>query len=88
LEDTERRAKMPRILIVTDSSEAPSEVVYTEQVVPAHLQSEHSGRLLVERLAWAVEDARRTERDRLDTRMRSRRVDQTVTEGEQRWIRT
>lgn len=79
---------MPRILIVTDSSEAPGEVVYAEQVVPAHLQTEHSGRLLIERLAWAVEDARRAERDRLDTRMRSRRVDQTATEEEQRWIRT
>ncbi|HEY2717099.1 MAG TPA: hypothetical protein VGI73_12840 [Solirubrobacterales bacterium] len=79
---------MPRILIVTDSSEAPGEVVYAEQVVPAHLQTEHSGRCLIERLAWAVEDARRTERDRLDTRMRSRRVDQMATEGEQqRWIR-
>ncbi len=79
---------MPRILIVTDSSEDAGEVVYAEQVVPAHLQSEHSGRLLVERLAWAVEDARRAERNRLDTRMRSRRVEPTTIQKEQRWIRT
>ncbi|HEY1854209.1 MAG TPA: hypothetical protein VGG40_06425 [Solirubrobacterales bacterium] len=79
---------MPQILIVTDSSEGAGEVVYTEQLVPAHLQSEHSGRLLVERLAWAVEDARRAERNRVDTRMRGRRVDLTSSEEEQKWIRT
>jgi hypothetical protein len=78
---------MPRILIVTDSSE-DGEVVYAEQVVPAHLQSEHSGRLLIERLAWAVEDARRAERRRVDSRMRSRRVEPPVSREEQRWIRT
>ena len=77
---------MPRILIVTDSTEDASEVVYAEQVVPAHLQSEHSGRLLVERLAWAVEDAGRAERHRVDTRMRSRRVDPTASHAEQRRI--
>ena len=79
---------MPRILIVTDSSEDAGEVVYAEQVVPAHLQTEHSGRLLVERLAWAVEDARRAERKRVDSRMRSRRVDQTDSQEERKWIRT
>ena len=52
---------MPRILIVTDAGDA-GEVVYSEKLVPAHLQTEHAGRLLVERLAWAVEDARRAER--------------------------
>ena len=79
---------MPRIQIVTDSTEDTGEVVYTEQVVPAHLQSEHAGRLLVERLAWALEDARRAERSRLDSRLRSRRVDPTGSQEEQRWIRT
>ena len=54
---------MPRILIVTDTGDA-GEVVYSEKLVPAHLQSEHSGRLLVGRLAWAVEDARQSERKR------------------------
>ena len=59
---------MPRILIVTDSAEG--EVVYAEEVAPVHFQSEHSGRLLVERLAWAVDDARRVERKRVDSRRR------------------
>lgn len=79
---------MPRILIVTDSSGGAGEVVYAEQVVPAHLQSEHSGRLLVERLAWAVEDARRAERKQGETRVRGRKVDLTVSQKEQKWIRT
>jgi hypothetical protein len=78
---------MPRIQIVTDSAEG-GEVVYTERVAPAHLQSEHSGRLLVERLAWAVEDARRAERGRVDSRRPSRRVVQTQSKEEKRWIRT
>jgi hypothetical protein len=77
---------MPRILIVTDSTEDSGEVVYAEQVVPAHLQSEHSGRLLVERLGWALEDARRAERHRVDTPMRSRRVDPTGWQAAQRQI--
>jgi hypothetical protein len=79
---------MPRILIVTDSGEDAAEVVYAEQVVPAHLQTEHSGRLLVERLAWAVEDARRAERSQVDSRMRSRRAEASSQKEEQRWIRT
>ncbi len=54
---------MPRILIVTDAGDA-GEVVYSEKLVPAHLQTEHAGRLLVERLAWALEDARQAERKR------------------------
>jgi hypothetical protein len=78
---------MPRILIVTDSAEGVEEVVYSERVAPAHLQSEHSGRLLVERLGWAVEDARRTERNRLDSRRRGRKVIETQLDEEQRWIR-
>lgn len=78
---------MPRILIVTDAGDA-AEVVYSEKLVPAHLQSEHSGRLLVERLAWAVEDARRAERKRSETRKAPRRVDLAVQKEEQAWIRT
>ena len=79
---------MPRILIVTDAGEDAAEVVYAEQVVAAHLQTEHSGRLLIERLAWALEDARRAERSRVDSRMRGRRVDQSIPQKEQRWIPT
>jgi hypothetical protein len=79
---------MPRILIVTDSAEDGGEVVYTEKVVPAHLQTEHSGRLLVERLAWAVEDARRAERNRVETRKPLHKVDLTSWKEEQIWIPT
>ena len=84
---------MPRILIVTDSSENAGEVIYAEQVVPAHLQSEHSGRLLVERLAWAVEDARRaersrTERPRGETRKPVRKVSPIGPNKERAWIPT
>lgn len=79
---------MPRILIVTDAGDA-GEVVYSERLVPAHLQSEHSGRLLVERLAWAVEDARRVERNRPVTRTPPRKVDLgEVPRMEGAWIRT
>ncbi len=78
---------MPRILIVTDTGDA-GEVVYSERLVPAHLQSEHSGRLLVERLAWAVEDARRAERKRPETRKAPRKVDLEVVKEEQAWIPT
>ena len=78
---------MPRILVVTDTGEA-GEVVYSEKLVPAHLQSEHSGRLLVERLAWAVEDARRAERKRLEVRKAPRKVDLEVVEEEKAWIPT
>lgn len=79
---------MPRILIITDSSEDAGEVVYSEQVGPVHVQGEHAGRLLVERLAWAIEDARATERKRLDSRMRGHRVDMTSQSKEQTWTRT
>ena len=52
---------MPQILIVTDSPEG-GEVVYRESVSPVHLATEHSGDQLVERLAWAVDDATLAER--------------------------
>jgi len=78
---------MPRILIVTDAGDG-GEVVYSEKLVPAHLQSEHSGRLLVERLAWAVEDASRAERKRRDARRTPRKVDLELVQEEQAWIPT
>lgn len=78
---------MPRILIVTDTGDT-GEVVYSEKLVPAHLQSEHAGRMLVERLAWAVEDAGRAERKRPETRRAPRKVDLEVPRKEQAWIHT
>ncbi len=53
---------MPQILIVTDSPENPGEVVYRESVTAVHLASAHSGDQLVERLAWAIDDAAVAER--------------------------
>ena len=79
---------MPRILIVTDSTEDAGEVVYAEQVVPAHLQTEHSGRMLVERLAWAVDDARRAERNRWETRRPIQKVSPIGANKERAWIPT
>jgi hypothetical protein len=80
---------MPRILIVTDSTEDAGEVVYTEQVGPVHLQGDHAGRLLVERLAWALEDAKRVERKRLDGRRSRHGVERSAPQRkEQRWIPT
>ena len=79
---------MPRILIVTDSKD-DAEVVYSEQVGPVHVQGEHAGKLLIERLAWAIDDARATERRRLDSRTRGRRVETTAAQSkEQIWIPT
>ena len=79
---------MPRILIVTDSGEDAGEVVYSERVGPVHLQGDHAGKLLVERLAWAIDDARATERRRLDSRRRRRRVEAAPQTKEQIWIPT
>jgi hypothetical protein len=47
---------MAQILVVTESSEAEGEVVYTESVGAVHLEG-HAGAQLVERLRWAVRDA-------------------------------
>ena len=85
--DNREENEMPRILIVTDAGDA-AEVVYSERLVPAHLQTEHAGRLLVERLAWAVEDAGRAERKRLETRTAPRRVVKEIPQKEQAWIPT
>jgi hypothetical protein len=53
---------MPQILIVTDSAEGDGEVVYRETLSAAHLATGHAGAQLVERLAWAIGDARVAER--------------------------
>jgi hypothetical protein len=48
---------MAKILVLTDPSETDGEVVYSEQVGSVHLEGDHAGALLVERLRWAVRDA-------------------------------
>jgi hypothetical protein len=53
---------MAQILVLTDPSETDGEVVYSEHVGPIHLDGDHAGALLVERLRWAVRDAQVVER--------------------------
>lgn len=47
---------MAQILVLSESSEADGEVVYSESVGPVHLEG-RAGAQLVERLQWAVRDA-------------------------------
>ncbi|MBS1679164.1 MAG: hypothetical protein JST08_17445 [Actinobacteria bacterium] len=47
---------MAQILVLTESSEADGEVIYSENVASIHLEG-HAGAQLVERLRWAVRDA-------------------------------
>lgn len=45
---------MARVLVTDDSGER---VLWEEHVRRVHLDDEHSGRQVVERIAWAVADA-------------------------------
>ena len=47
---------MAQILVLTDSSDAAGEMIYSENVGSVHLEG-HAGAQLVERLRWAVRDA-------------------------------
>jgi hypothetical protein len=57
---------MPRIIVTTDSSsqtdsrEAP--VLLDERVDSLHLSDDHAAEQLIERLAWAVNDAEDAQR--------------------------
>lgn len=54
---------MARIIVTADPSEGDgAPVVFEERVYPVHLASDHSAAQLIERLAWAVGDAERSER--------------------------
>jgi hypothetical protein len=54
---------MARIIVTTDQSERPdSPVLLEERVYPVHLASDHAAAQLMERLAWAISDAERSER--------------------------
>jgi hypothetical protein len=59
---------MPQILVVADTAEPGSTVVYRERVATTDLESDHYSGQLVERVSWAVQDAdaieHRAERDR------------------------
>ena len=45
---------MARIMVTDDSGK---NVLWNEHIHRVHLQDEHSGNQVLERLAWAVEDA-------------------------------
>ncbi len=63
---------MPRIIVTTDrvSSELTDEtpVLLDEHVHSVHLSTGHAAAQLIERLAWAVDDAENTERARSERR--------------------
>jgi hypothetical protein len=48
---------MPQILVLTDSPQRSSEVVYRERVPSSSLTSDHYAGQLLERVGWAVKDA-------------------------------
>lgn len=58
---------MARIIVTVDhraGSGAP--VLLEESVAPIHLSTDHAAGQLIERLAWALADAERLERDASD----------------------
>jgi hypothetical protein len=53
---------MARIIVTADSGERENaQVVLEERVYPVHLASDHAAAQLIERLAWAVGDAERSQ---------------------------
>ena len=59
---TERNGPMPTIIVMSNGSgDEDSAVVLSENVQPEHLASEHHAAQLVERVGWAVTEAKETE---------------------------
>jgi hypothetical protein len=56
---------MPRIIVTTDPSERPEDppVLLDERVYSVHLADGHAAEQLIQRLAWAVNDAEDTQRE-------------------------
>jgi hypothetical protein len=53
---------MPTIIVISnDNAEHDSAVVLSEDIQPEHLASNHHAAQLMERLGWAVTDAREAE---------------------------
>jgi len=54
---------MPRIVVTLDGVGAKLRPPYLldEKVDPLHLEDEHASLALIERLAWAIQDARQAE---------------------------
>jgi hypothetical protein len=56
---------MPTILVISnESDEHRPAVMLTENVQPEHLANDHHAAQLVERLGWAVTDAKKEEETR------------------------
>jgi len=52
---------MPRIIVIADTPGRPNidaPVLMDEEVEPIHLADEHASHQIVERMAWAVLDAK------------------------------
>jgi hypothetical protein len=53
---------MPTIIVKSnESADQASAVVLSENIQPEHLASEHHAAQLIERVGWAVTDAKETE---------------------------
>jgi hypothetical protein len=53
---------MPTIIVISnESTDRDSAVMLSEDVQPEHLSSEHHAAQLIERVGWAVTDAKQTE---------------------------
>ena len=53
---------MPTIIVTSNAStEQDSAVVFSEDIQPEQLASEHHAAQLIERVGWAVSDAKETE---------------------------
>jgi len=53
---------MPTIIVISnESSGQSSAVMLSEDIQPEHLASEHHAAQLIERVGWAVSDAKQTE---------------------------
>jgi hypothetical protein len=54
---------MPQILVVTDATDKDTgNVLLSERLAPALLESDHYAAQLVERVRWALADAERIDR--------------------------
>lgn len=56
---------MPRIIVTTDPTERPDDppVLLDERVYSVHLADGHAAEQLIQRLAWAVNDAEDSQRE-------------------------
>jgi hypothetical protein len=52
---------MPRIIVQANDDDRP-EVIFSERIVAANLESDHYASQLLERLSWATSDAEALER--------------------------